>query len=179
MQQLWILDSGWHTGLILPRTELRATLGNLVRHMPPAKYFVFGWGNRRFYMASSPSVVMGLSALFPSQSVVLVDTCDVPPAACFNNQVRLDSVLVSRAGISRLNQYLERSLKETAAGSFEPVAPGPNAGSEFFASPLSYDAFYTCNSWTAQALHVAGLPVIYHGVIFPSQLWRQLSKPRS
>lgn len=178
VQQLWILDSGWHTGLILPRNELGAALADLAQDMPAARYFVFGWGNRKFYMAPRPSVLTGLGALFPSRSAVLVGTCDVPPPACFDNRVRLDSFAVSRAGVARLDHFLARSLRRNAAGGFEPMGPGPDPGSEFFASPLSYDALHTCNTWTAQALHVAGLPVSDQGVIFAGQLWRQVAKAR-
>lgn len=173
-EQLWVLDSGWHTGLILPRSELGAPLTGLIQDLPAARYFVFGWGNRKFYMASRPSVFAHLGALFPSQSVVLVDTCGVAPRACFTKQVKLRFLAVSTAGIGRLDRYLVRSLQRNTRGGFEPLAQGPDAGSEFFASPLSYDAFHTCNTWTAEALHVSGLPVSYHGVIFADQVWRQL-----
>ncbi len=172
--RLWVLDSGWHTGLILPRSELGVPLAGLVQDLPAAQYFVFGWGNRKFYMAPRPSVFAHLGALFPSRSVVLVDTCTVAPRACFTKQVKLQFLAVSTAGIGRLDRFLDRSLQRNTRGSFRPLAPGPDAGSEFFASPLSYDAFHTCNTWTAEALQVAGLPVSYHGVIFADQVWRQL-----
>ncbi|MDE2273509.1 MAG: DUF2459 domain-containing protein, partial [Gammaproteobacteria bacterium] len=69
---------------------------------------------------------------------------------------------------------LAASLQTDAQGRPEPLAPGPDPGSEFYASGLSYDAFHTCNTWTAEALHFAGVPVSYHGLIFADQLWRQL-----
>ncbi|MGH8283784.1 MAG: DUF2459 domain-containing protein, partial [Gammaproteobacteria bacterium] len=107
-------------------------------------------------------------------SVVLVETCDTPPRACYSSAVKLRVVSVSRAGLQRLDDYLAHSLQTGAPGKLETLAPGPDADSEFYASGLSYDAFHTCNTWTAEALHIAGLPVDYHGVIFADQLWRQM-----
>ncbi|MGA9855821.1 MAG: DUF2459 domain-containing protein [Gammaproteobacteria bacterium] len=174
--QLWVLDSGWHTGVILSRSELGPPLTSLLQGLPHSQYFAFGWGNRKFYMAPHPTLGMDLAALFPSHSVVLVDACDVVPRACFSSVVHLKSVFVSREGLDRLDGYLAHSLQMDAQGKPEPVGPGPDPDSEFFASGLSYDAFHTCNTWTAEALQDAGLPVSYHGVIFADQIWRQVKQ---
>lgn len=173
-EQLWVLDSGWHTGLILSRAELGQPLTALLQRLPHSQYFAFGWGNRKFYIVAHPTLAMDIAALFPSRGVVLVDACEVAPRACFSSEVRLRSMSVTGDGINRLDDYLVYSLQKDAQGKFEPVAPGPDPDSEFFASGLSYDVFHTCNTWTAEALHVAGLPVSYHGVIFADQVWRQL-----
>jgi uncharacterized protein (TIGR02117 family) len=173
-EQIWVLDSGWHTGLILSRTELGASLAGLLQPPENARYFMFGWGNRKFYMAPEPTLGMDMAALFPSPSVVLVETCTTPPRACYTSAVKFLSVSVTRSGLDRLDGYLADALQTDAHGRLVPLAAGPDAGSEFYASGLSYDAFHTCNTWTAKALHTAGLPVDYHGVIFADQLWRQL-----
>ncbi|HKS94312.1 MAG TPA: DUF2459 domain-containing protein, partial [Gammaproteobacteria bacterium] len=172
--QVWVLDSGWHTGLILARAELGPTLTRLLQPARDAQYLMFGWGNRRFYMSSNPTIGMDIAALFPSQSVVLVEGCNSPPRACYTPEVQLRHVSVTAGGLERLDGYLAASLQTDAQSRLEPLTPGPDTGSEFYASGLSYDAFHTCNTWTAEALHVAGVPVTYHGVIFADQLWRQL-----
>lgn len=172
--QVWVLDSGWHTGLILSRAELGPALTHLLQPARDAQYFMFGWGNRRFYMAPNPTFGMDIAALFPSQSVMLVEGCDSPPRACYTSVVKLHTVATTESGLTRLDGYLAGSLQTDAQGRLEPLAPGPDAGSKFYASGLSYDAFHTCNTWTAEALHVAGVPINYHGVIFADQLWRQL-----
>ena len=172
--QVWVLDSGWHTGLILARTELGPTLTRLLQPARDAQYLMFGWGNRRFYMSPNPTIGMDIAALFPSQSVVLVEGCTSAPRACYKPEVKLHTVAVTAGGLARLDGYLAASLQTDAQSRLEPLTPGPDAGSEFYASGLSYDAFHTCNTWTAEALYAAGVPVSYHGVIFADQLWRQL-----
>lgn len=173
-EPLWVFDAGWHTGLVLSRAEMGPSLAGLLRRSPRARYFVWGWGNRHYYMAAQPTSAMGLAALFPSRSVVLVQACRHSPAVCLFPGTRLRAVAVSRGGIGRLDDYLARSLRKGAHGDLQPIAPGPYPHSEFFASGLSYDAFHTCNTWTAEALQAAGLPVSSGGVVFAGQVWRQL-----
>ncbi|MGA9852323.1 MAG: DUF2459 domain-containing protein [Gammaproteobacteria bacterium] len=174
-EQIWVLDSGWHTGLVLSRAELGQSFIHLLQPAPNAQYFMFGWGNRRFYMAPNPTLGMDFAALFPSRNVVLLETCVNPPHACYTSAVKFRIVSVSHDGLNHLDRYLADSFQTDARGQLEPILPGPDADSEFFASGLSYDAFHTCNTWTAEALHAAGLPVAYHGVIFADQLWQQLN----
>jgi hypothetical protein len=42
----------------------------------------------------------------------------------------------------------------------------------FYAARGTYDAFDTCNTWTAGMLHDGGLPVSSAGVVFPGQVMR-------
>lgn len=172
--RIWVLDSGWHTGLILSRAELGPTLSKLLHPAHSTQYLMFGWGNRRFYMSSNPTIGMDIAALFPTQSVLLIESCDTPPRSCYTREVKLHVVMVASSGLAQLDAYLAASLQSGTNGRLEPLAPGPDADSEFYASGLSYDAFHTCNTWTAEALYVAGVSVTYHGVIFADQLWSQL-----
>jgi hypothetical protein len=50
------------------------------------------------------------------------------------------------------------------------IADGPYPGSLFYASSGTYSGFYTCNTWTADALRVGGLPVSSDGVLFAGQV---------
>ena len=50
-------------------------------------------------------------------------------------------------------------LEKTADGSAVRLADGPYVGSVFYASTETYDAFHTCNTWTALVLRDGGLPV--------------------
>lgn len=175
-ETIWVLDSGWHTGLVLKRDELSAVLDALLHPGSRTRYLMFGWGNRRFYMAPDPTLGMDIAALFPSRSTILVEGCDVAPRACYTRAVKLHIVRLSPSQQARLDQYLLHSFQQNKAGQADPLGPGPDPGSEFYASGLRYDAFHTCNTWTAEALRKAGLPIRYHGVIFADQLWSQLPR---
>ena len=162
-----VLIAGWHTGLILPVSEL-GPLRSLLPVSPGERYLSFGWGNRRFYMSSDPSVSDALAALFRSPSAVLVEGAptvrDLLPAAATYRWLCAD-----RNEALRIDIYLLDSLREHG-GRPIVLGAGPTPESEFLASGERYDAFNTCNTWTAAALERAGLPVRAGGVIFASQL---------
>ena len=177
LRRVWVLRAGWHTGLVLPRAAIGHRLLSLFSFSPKPRFLVFGWGNRDFYMATHPGIWTVLSALFPSASVVLVQSCRHKPTVCLGPSIHLRPVAVGQNGFARLRQYLEQTLKKNPAGHLEPITQGPAPQSEFFASRLSYDAFHTCNTWTADALRRAGVPVTPNGVLFAFQLWEQLPQP--
>ncbi len=177
--RVWVLRAGWHTGLVLSRAAVGRTLTSLFPFSPTPRFLVLGWGNRDYYVEPHPGIWTALSALFPSPSVVLVQACRCRLTMCLGPSQQLRRVIVSRTGIVKLRRYLELTLEKNHAGRLEPVAQGPFPKSEFFASGLSYDAFHTCNTWTAEALRKAGLPMTVTGVLFAFQLWEQLPKPPS
>ena len=51
---------------------------------------------------------------------------------------------------------------------------GPFPQSFFYASTKTYDLTHTCNTWTAAALRVAGLPVSEAGIVFAGQVLDQV-----
>ena len=162
-----VLIAGWHTGLILPVREL-GPLRSLLPVYPGERYLSFGWGNRRFYMSSDPSLSDALAALFRSPSAVLVEGAptvrDLLPAAATYRWLCAD-----RKEALRIDTYLLDSLREHG-GRPIVLGAGPTPESEFLASGERYDVFNTCNTWTAAALRSAGLPVRAGDVIFASQL---------
>ena len=168
-----VLLAGWHTGLILPVRELGA-LRSLLPVYPGERYVSFGWGNRRFYMSPDPSVSAALAALFRSPSAVLVESAptvrDLLPVASTYRWLCAD-----RQEVVRIDAYLLDSLRERG-GRAIVLGAGPARESEFLASGERYDAFNTCNTWTAAALQRAGLPISAGGVIFAVQLKDRVRK---
>jgi hypothetical protein len=166
-----VLFAGWHTGLILPVDEL-GPLRTRLAVTADERYVSFGWGNRRFYMTRRPSVADALAALFPSASTILVTAAphvrDLLPASATYRWVCAD-----RREVSRVDRYVLHSLR-VRNDEAVILARGPVPESIFVASRLRYDAFDTCNTWTATALAHAGFPLQTDGVLFSSQLKRRI-----
>lgn len=167
-----VLVAGWHTGLILPAREL-GPLRSLLPAYPDERYVSFGWGNRRFYMARSPTFSEAVAALFSSPSVVLVEGAPTLDALLPSGG-KYRWLCADRQQVRRLDTYLLDALRRRGGRPID-LGTGPRADSEFIASSERYDAFHTCNTWTAEALEDAGLAVHAGGVIFSSQLKDRLS----
>src|SRR6202049_3983278 len=69
---------------------------------------------------------------------------------------------------------VERHLAKDADGAPRRIGVGPYPGSVFYASTGIFDVTHTCNTWTAEALRAAGVPVSSVGVVYSSQLLDQL-----
>jgi uncharacterized protein (TIGR02117 family) len=167
-----VLFAGWHTGLILPVQEL-GPLRSVLPVDAHERYVSFGWGNRRFYMTSSPSALDALEALFSSPSALLV-----AGAPSVEGLLPADAtyrwLCADQREVLKLDAYLLDALRRRAGKPIE-LGAGPWPHSEFYASGERYDAFDTCNTWTAEALHQAGLAVHVGAVIFSAQLRSRLN----
>ncbi|MBN6743956.1 DUF2459 domain-containing protein [Acidithiobacillus sp. 'AMD consortium'] len=174
-----VLDEGWHTGLVLPVGALGPSLDHLRHWFPEAKYLAYGWGNRNFYIATHPGPGMAIDALFPSSSVVFVEGLSKHPKNALPPDAHLRWICVSRTAVWRLDAYLGDYLRMGPSEDPVSLAPGPFPGSRFFASTGTYDAFHTCNTWTAAALKFADLPVSDEGVLFAGQVMSEIRPLRS
>jgi Protein of unknown function (DUF2459) len=70
-------------------------------------------------------------------------------------------------------QFVWLSLSAAQDGAVAPLRLGPYQDSLYYAASQAYSAWHTCNTWAAEALHAARLPVHSAGVALSGQLWTQ------
>ena len=169
-----VVDYGWHTGVVLPATALGPPLAPLRDRFPEAKYLIFGWGNRRFYETEDPGSGMAVMSLFPSPSVVFVQGVEQRPTPEPLSGSDVRWLCVSASGIRRLDTFLAGYFRRGPHGGFISAGRGLLPHSEFFSSTGTYDAFHTCNTWTTEALHAAGLPIDSRGIVFATQVMTEI-----
>ena len=173
---IYVIAGGWHTELVLPTAAIGGSLAALKRGSTDARYLVFGWGARDYYMARDPGIEDLLRAAVPGPAVLLVIPLQVSPEA-FAGAGNALAVALSRGGAERLLQFLWGYLAKDAEGAPRPIEVGPYPGSIFYASTGTFDLTHTCNTWTAEALIAAGVPVSSIGVVYSGQLLDQLRSP--
>ena len=171
---IYVVGRGWHTDIGLPVDEVTGPLASLERDFPGARFMVFGFGEREFYMARNEGSGEMLAALFPSKSAILMTALLAPPTEAFADH-QVVTLHLPQAGVERIATRLWQGLEKTADGSAVRLADGPYVGSAFYAATETYDAFHTCNTWTALVLRDAGVPVDTH-VLFAGQVMRQVSR---
>jgi hypothetical protein len=172
-----VIDIGWHTGLIIPAGELTGTLrtiGKYFRVKP--RYWIIGWGNRSYYMAKNPSIWEGISALFPSRSVVMMRAVQHLSVVTHQPGIRTWWLPLNFKNRNQLDAYIAHFILNKPSSRFIFIKHGPYPHSKFFASTGRYDLFHTCNSWTINALKKSEFPVHTSGVIFAGQVASQLNK---
>lgn len=174
LETLYVIASGWHTEIGVRAVALSGPLASTQYVPPHAQYLVFGWGERDYYMARNPGFGDLLNAAMPSSSIMLIIPLGRPPTEFFTGGSRVLAVPVSSDGLERLSTFLWDYIEKDEQGVPHRVGDGPYAESSFYASHGTYSLGNTCNTWTAEALRAAGLPVSGSGVVFAHQVIDQV-----
>ncbi len=171
---IYVVNQGWHTDIGLSVNDLTGPLASSQRGFPGARFIVFGFGERRYYMARDAGSGEMLAALFPSDSVILMTALRAPPPEAFADR-QVVTLHLPRHAAERIAMRLWAELEKTADGSAVRLGVGPYADSVFYASGEIYDAFHTCNTWAAQLLRDGGFPIDTH-ILFASQVMQQVER---
>ena len=166
---VYVATLGWHSEIGLQAGAADAELRPLEGEFPGATYFMFGWGLRDFYMAANPGVMDLLRGLVPGPAVMLVRGLQRSPAETYG-AAQVYAVAVSREGIANLVRYFKGYLDTDGTGHFHRLGDGPFPDSAFYDAMGTYSVANTCNTWTAEALNVAGVPIGANGVVFADEL---------
>ena len=170
---IYVIGRGWHTDIGLPVDEVHGPLADLERDFPGVRFMVFGFGERDYLMTHGNGSGEMLTALFPSKSAILMTALRAPPTEAFSDE-QVVTLRLTQGGVDALAELIWQALEKMPDGAAQRLADGPYPGSAFYASGETYDAFHTCNTWTALLLRDAGLPVDPSGVLFVGQVMRQV-----
>jgi len=171
---IFVVKRSWHTDIGLRTTDLHPPLASLQQALPQARYLLFGFGDRHYLLTHGASSGRLLGALWPGDGLVLVTGLEATPEQAFGPEevVRIN---VTAAQAQDLEAFVWGTLA-TDNGTAALLGPGPYEGSFYYSSKVRYSALHTCNTWTAEGLHAAELPVRSSGVAFSGQLWRQVKR---
>jgi uncharacterized protein (TIGR02117 family) len=179
VQVVYLIDNGFHTDLILPRYPIVARGGPLAAAAAATStddWIMVGWGDARFYEATSPwqdrLLDAARAALGGRATTVHLEGVAVRPDRAWRTGVH--PIFVSGPGLTALLARVDRSFALNPAGA--PIAlPVPRQpGEAFFASREDFDLFHLCNHWTAELLAAAGLPTTPVLDTVPGGLWLDL-----
>jgi hypothetical protein len=115
-----------------------------------------------------------LAALWPGPGLLLITGLTATPAEAFgaDNVLALD---LNPSQARAWQAFLYDSLSDGGRNG-QAEAPGPYPGSLYFGATPRYSAAHTCNTWAAESLRAAGLPVHAFGIVFAGQLWVQIRR---
>jgi len=169
-----VVRRGWHIDIGIEATSAAEPLTELRSQFPEVHYLLFGFGDRR-YLESHHRAPALLGALWPGDGLILVTALRGSPAQAFGQ----DSVVVLGVNAAQLAAALARVTQslQLTDGMLQSDGPGPYQGSLYLRASERYSGLHTCNTWAAEVLTAAGQDVHSRGVLFASQLWRQLSPP--
>jgi hypothetical protein len=170
---MYLARRHWHIDVGFPARDLSPSLAFLAGRFPRAGYFFFGFGDRHYLLAKRQGSSTLSGALLPGPGIVLVTALENSPAQAFGASHVLEFDL-SAAEMAAAQSFVRRTLSgDQGATELPSVAEGPYEGSLYYGAEPRYSALHTCNTWAAEALDSAGLPVRTRLVVLAGQLWRQ------
>lgn len=170
--RVYVTGHGRHTGLAVRAQDLPEGAWPARERFADARYIEVGWGDSLYYPAPEPGVWLGLRALaWPTDSTVHAVGVRGTLQAQFPSS-EIVMLRVSREGLDRLIDFVADSHSRDAQGRAHTLAPSQTHNAIFYASPLRFHLFETCNTWVARALYAAGLPVSTR-VVMAGGLMRQ------
>jgi hypothetical protein len=171
---VYVARRKWHIDVGFAAADL-GPLAFAGAEFPESKYVFFGFGDRHYLLAKNHDAPVLSGALWPGPGLVLLTTLRGTPAAAFGPSQVIEMEL-SAAQARAIQTFIRSSIANSAEDVPAPYDKGPYEGSLYYSASVRYSAFHTCNTWAAEALSRGDVRVRARGVIFASQLWRQVRK---
>ena len=168
---IYVVRRGWHMDVGFAAGDLQPPLNAVVGQFPGVRYLFFGFGDQRYLMARDRNAPTLLAALWPGRGMILATALASSPQNAFG-AAHVIALSVTQKQARDTQAFVSHSLENGVT----PYATGPYEGSVFFAATPRYSAFHTCNTWAAESLRAAALPIHSAGVIFAGQLWSQVRR---
>ncbi|WP_353557066.1 DUF2459 domain-containing protein [Paraburkholderia terrae] len=166
-----VVERGWHTDVCVQVRDVPDLQAWLAQDFVGATHLCFGFGEREFAMTREHSILATLSALWPGPGAILMTVLRDTPVAAYGAD-KVVTLQVAAAGKAGLAAYLDQSVQRDRLSHPVRLGDGPYAGSLYFGATANYAGYYTCNTWTADALRSAQLPVD-GTILFASTVFRQ------
>jgi len=171
---IYVARRGWHIDIGFDVSDVGVPLAAVAADFSGARYVFFGFGDRHYMLARKKNFPSLLAALWPGAGIVLATGIVASPDEAFDAEDVIH-LKVTAAQAQALRDFVWGSLIK-ADGTVDYFAKGPYEGSLYYSAIPIYSAIYTCNTWAAEALQSADLPIRSVGVVFATQLWTQVRR---
>lgn len=183
-----LVSNGYHTGLVLPRSDVASVAGQEGRSSLIAVAARFGhydwietgWGEDAFYR-EVPTVAslnwrLALRALFRpgNASVMHVVGIEGDPLGPYRG-ADVMRIELSGTGFAKLLAGIEASFARQPDGQPEVLGQGLYGPSLFYRAIGTFNLVNLCNHWTARRLGDAGLPVWLVAATLPRGFFMDLA----
>jgi uncharacterized protein (TIGR02117 family) len=156
---IYFIYSGWHTSVLLDAKALIARVPELAVDLENQKYVRVGWGDGNYFTGKDKSFTSATKALVASgYSAIQLLPYDYEPFAEIPAET-IVPIAINEQGLRDLVIYIGTSIKADTNGKLVRLPVFGDATGLFFLAKDSYGAFSNCNTWSANALRAAALPV--------------------
>ena len=158
-RSVWVVQHGWHARVAVARVDVDPSIWPESRDLVDVQYLEVGWGDAAFYRAENPGVGLALrAALGSGGSALHVVALPASPDRIFAGREVVEMRL-SRPGFRALVRFVDGTFARDGRGRAPRLGPGLYGISAFYPARGHYHLLNTCNTWIADALRSAGVPI--------------------
>jgi uncharacterized protein (TIGR02117 family) len=166
---IFVSRHDWHTDITLPADRLAGPITRFRAIYPDALYFSFGFGERLYSQREHNDFGDKLMAILPGRGIMMFTAARSSPDGTEEDS-EVVTLHVTEPELDRLSDFIWAALEKDASDRLVFIKEGKFPGRAFYGSVTPYAGWYTCNTWTVQALDAAGLDAGAAGVLFAHQV---------
>jgi uncharacterized protein (TIGR02117 family) len=154
-----VAHDSWHAAIVLHRADItRDSLPELV-DFPDAEFIEFSWGDKDYFPNPDAGVFTAIKAAFwSSGSVLHLVGFNGNPKSFYRSGELVELRLTPNAH-ERLLEYISHTFFRPPSRDRAEASAGLFSYSRFYPATHKFSLLKTCNTWVAEALKSAGLPV--------------------
>ncbi len=173
-RSVFIVHNAWHAAIVLPRDHLSVEGLPELADFPNARHIEFSWGDRDFFTDPNAGVWAALRAAFWSAGSVLHLVGFNDSVAQFYRDAEISELRLAPASFRLLVGFISLTFSRPPSTGRAPASPGLFPYSRFYPAREHFSALRTCNTWVAEALAAAGVPIAPGMVLTAGSLASQI-----
>jgi uncharacterized protein (TIGR02117 family) len=170
VRTVFIVHDAWHAGIVIRKMDIPTVVLPELGDFPSAEYLEFSWGDRDYFPAPDGGLGLALKAAFWSSGSVLHVVGFKDPLENVYPGADIIAITLSEEGFQRLIKFISDTFSRPHPPAPAEARPGLFSNSRFYAAEGKFSLLRTCNTWVAEALSVAGLPISPGSVITAGNL---------
>ena len=173
-KHVYIAHDAWHAAIVIKTVDISAAVLPELRDFPSAEQLEFSWGDRDYFPAPDPGIGLALKAAFWSSGSILHVVGSSGSLENVYPGAEIIEIGLSEDNLHRLTKFISDSFARSSPNAPAEAGPGLSPNGRFYPANGRFSILRTCNTWTAEALAAAGLPVNPRYVITAGNLASRL-----
>lgn len=169
-----IVHNSWHAAIVLRKSDIGDPIMPELADFAAARFIEYSWGDKDYFPDPASGIFGAIKAgLWSGGSVMhLVGFADT--VEHFYRGASITELRLNASAYGRMVDYISKTFAREKSSGRAPAAPGLFPYSRFYPASRSFSLLRTCNTWVAEALELAGLPISSGVVITAGNLQSQL-----
>lgn len=161
---IYIKTNGVHTDIVVPARSSQFDwtkefkYGNTHLNDTSWSYLAIGWGDKGFYLNTPTWADLKFSTAFKAAFALSSSAVHATYYSTMVENENCCKIWISNEQYTRLTRYILSSVEKDASGHSIYIPTNANYGvsDAFYEGTGRYSLFYTCNTWTNNALRSCG-----------------------